>query len=403
MTIIQGSEVDDALVAELATAKSLESLPLDHAAVWAALRVGVDPGAGIAAWEAHLERLPDPQARCDATMIFATELLGGRRHGASARNGFRTTAHLTSLFLLIHPHVRQREDIERAGKGVYSPGLRDNAQDARDSILSLLTDAPGKEAYLALMTLSELHPDESSRPWMEVRARSKATRDADAPPWTLTQVRQFADDLERTPLDHRELWELAIDRLLDLKENLEEGDGSMATVLARVEREPELRQYIGNWCRDRAHGRYSIGQEEEFADAKRPDIRFHGAGFDAPVPVELKIAEKWPGPALFERLENQLCGDYLRDTRSRRGILLLAYLGTHERWRLPDGSNVETFEALVSALQRHWSTLAPGFADIDDVRVIGIDLGKRTRVPSRETGRNARSRRRSTKDAPPAR
>lgn len=28
-------------------------------------------------------------------------------------------------------------------------------------------------------------------------------------------------------------------------------------------------------------------KEEDFTDEKRPDLRFHGAGFDAPVPAEL--------------------------------------------------------------------------------------------------------------------
>ena len=34
-------------------------------------------------------------------------------------------------------------------------------------------------------------------------------------------------------------------------------------------------------------------------------------GFDGRVPTELKLADKWSGPDLFERLENELAGDYL--------------------------------------------------------------------------------------------
>jgi hypothetical protein len=56
---------------------------------------------------------------------------------------------------------------------------------------------------------------------------------------------------------------------------------------------------------------------------KKTDLRFHGAVFDGPVRAELKLADKWTGPHLFERLEVQLCGDYLRDKRSSRGIFLL--------------------------------------------------------------------------------
>jgi len=46
------------------------------------------------------------------------------------------------------------------------------------------------------------------------------------------------------------------------------------------------------------------------------------------VPAELKLADNWTGPHLFERLEIQLCGEYLRDLRSSRGIFVIVYLGT---------------------------------------------------------------------------
>ena len=84
---------------------------------------------------------------------------------------------------------------------------------------------------------------------------------------------------------------------------------------------------------------------EEFADRKRTDIRFLSTHFDGPVPVELKLADHWSGTVLAERLENQLCNDYLRDQRSDRGIFFLD---------MPDGMKADSFEALVVALQRDW-------------------------------------------------
>ena len=117
-----------------------------------------------------------------------------------------------------------------------------------------------------------------------------------------------------------------------------------------------------------------IPQEEELADAKRPDLRFLGAGFDAPVPAELKLADKWTGPHLFERLEVQLAGDYLRDVRSSRGIFLLIYLGNKTYWDLPNGRRAGSFEILVDELQRHWTLISHDYPSVEDIRVIGIDL-----------------------------
>jgi hypothetical protein len=213
---------------------------------------------------------------------------------------------------------------------VFSPGPRDDAQDARNALFGMIQETPGKAAYLALMEISLAHPAQGMRPWMAFHAKAKAAQDAEAEVWSLQQILDFSYQLERTPANHRDLWTLAVDRLNNLKADLEDGDSSIAGILKGVSAETDMRKYIGNWCRERAAGRYIIPQEEELADAKRPDLRFHGSGFDGPVPVELKLADKWTGPALFERFEVQLCGDYLRDRRSSRGVFVLVYRGERE-------------------------------------------------------------------------
>jgi hypothetical protein len=180
------------------------------------------------------------------------------------------------------------------------------------------------------------HPSAESRPWLASYSKEKAEQDADLlAPWPPTQVRDFHEHLDRTPTNHRELADLAVMRLLDMKDDLENGDDSVAKILQRVNEEPEMRNFLAHELRGAARGRYTVTQEEEFADAKRPDLRFHGAGFDAPVPAELKLAERWTGPKLFERFENQLSGDYLRDNRSARGIFVLVNRARNRIGKLP--------------------------------------------------------------------
>lgn len=378
LKIVQGSPVTDARLAYAAARLAGSGGQPAQTAMWFAAWTGVEPAVAIPAFEAHLARLPDDRHRTDAAMVFATSLLGTRRSGASAREAFRTIAHVKSIYILIHRHIRQSEDIQRAGKGVYSPGLRDDSQDARNAIFAFLKDTPGKEAYLALVDLSLLHPDETSRPWMTFHAKAKAEQDADDEPWTLRQFSEFADALERTPANHRELWDLTVSRLLDLKASLEEGDDSISPLLMRAEDETELRNFTGWWCREHSHGRYSIPQEEELADAKRPDLRVHGAGFDAPVPVEIKLAERWTGPRLLERLENQLCGDYLRDVRSGRGVMLLYHRDADRKWAMPDGTKATTLDELVTALRRHWLAISERYPGVDEIEIVGLDLTRRT-------------------------
>jgi len=380
LKILQGSTLADDLIEKLASRKCRTLRKLDHLARWFAVWTGVAPDNAIASLRARIGGVAAPKKQTLLAMTYVTHLWGDRRgDGIGTRQAFKTPGYLKSLYLLMHDHIRHEEDIERAGKGAYSPGLRDDAQDARGRLFNLLNQIPGKESFLALMDIAKTHPEETSRPWILLHAKTKAEQDGDIEPWLPSQVREFHEKLERTPSNHRDLAELAVLRLLDLKDDLEHGDSSIVGILKTVKQETEMRKFIGRELREKAHGRYSIPQEEELADAKKPDLRFQGVGFDGPVPVELKLVDNnWSGPKLFERLENQLCGDYLRDNRSNRGIFVLVYRGDKPGWELPRSGNRVDFAGLTAALQDHWRQVSSKFSKVDDITVIGIDLPKRS-------------------------
>lgn len=170
-------------------------------------------------------------------------------------------------------------------------------------------------------------------------------------------------------------------RLFDYKHHLEDGNDSTASVVIVAERESVLRNLIGVWCNDRSRGRYLIPQELELPDAKRPDLWWTASTFNGPVPTELKIADNWTGPKLFERLENQLAGDYLRDDASVRGIYLLVWRGLQKRWQLPNKKWVN-FDGLVTALRSHWASVKGAHPRVEEIKVIGIDLTKRAVAPT---------------------
>jgi hypothetical protein len=380
LKILQGSDLADGQIEVLAYRKCRALRKPDHVARWLAVWTGVAPDSAIAELKTWLGKIKDPKKRTLFAMTFVTNLWGGRRDDLTAvRQAFKTPEYLKSLYLLMHEHIRHKEDINRAGTGTYSPGLRDYAQDARDRLFNLLNQISGKESFLALIDIAMVHPEETTRPWILLHAKKKAEQDGDIEPWSPSQVRDFNERLERTPSNHRELADLANLRLLDLKDDLEHGDSSIAGILQTVTQETDMRTFIGRELREKAFGRYAIPQEEEFADAKRPDLRFHGVGFDGPVPVELKLADNnWSGAKLFERLENQLCGDYLRDNRSNRGFFVLVYRGDKIGWDVPNNNNRVDFAGLIAALQEHWRQISPKFPDVDNITVIGIDLTKRS-------------------------
>jgi hypothetical protein len=386
LKILQGSNMSDDLIERLASQKCQFLENLKHLPCWFAVWTGVAPDAAIAALKARIEQIADPVDQTLFAMVFVTQLCGNRTSSDPAvRQAFKTPAHLKMLFLLMLEYIKREADINRAGKGVYSPGLRDNAQAARDSLFKMLSQIPGKESFFAMVDIAAVYPEKTSRPWLLHLAKTKAEQDGDIAPWLPSQVKDFHEKLERTPNNHIELAELAALRLLDLKDDLEHGDSSLAYVLQKVTQESEMRKYIGRELREKAFGRYSIPQEEELADAKKPDLRFHGVGFDGPVPVELKLADKWTGPQLCERLANQLCRDYLRDNRSNRGVFLLVYRGKEKSsWIVQPISHKKVdFEGLITTLKEYWRQISPEFRNVDDITVIGIDLTKRAGNTSR--------------------
>jgi hypothetical protein len=380
LKIIEGSSVvSDQDLAELAQSKCSTVSSKHNLAYWYATWIGIEPQLAIRSFSLYIDTLNsyDKDEAATLAMRTAVKLVGGRRGGPDVREAFKAPKYLKELYLLMHRYIRVEDDLDRANKGVYSPGLRDDAQDARDRLYSILKSIPGKESYLAMIELSQTHPAEGYRNWMLRDAKERAEIDADGPPWTISKFNEFAKALESTPTNHRELFDLAVQRLKDMKHDLEESDGSIASTLAKEDQETGIRKVIAKWCNDRSKERYVVTQEEELPDAKRPDCRFRGSNFDAPVPLELKLADNWGGALLFERLENQLCGDYLRDSKSNRGIFVLVYRGDRKSWQIPDRNLKVTFLELVESLQNHWKKIATNYPKIDEIKVIGIDLTKR--------------------------
>jgi len=370
--VVAGSNVPDQAIATLASVKATAASD-EVAAVWFAAWIGVDPDDALPAFERHLSELADKPRQVNVAMHALMALTGGRDDRRVARDRWRTVSHLTTLFLLMHRYIAEEDDIERAGRGVYSPRLRDDAQQARDALLSPLRDTPGEEAYDALRRIASKHPSQRGREWAAKLALERATADANRPGWSNEQVLEFQEALERTPKDHRELHELAVERLLDYKQFLEHGEMSVAPLLLDHD-ETVVRNAVAQWCDSRRSGRYSIHQEEERANSQRTDIRFQGINVSGPVPVELKLADRWSGAELAERLENQLCNDYLRDEVSSRGVFLLIQQKRRAHWDMPDGTRATSLEQLVEALQRHWNSKKHEFLQVHEVQVIGIDL-----------------------------
>lgn len=273
-------------------------------------------------------------------------------------------------------YVRIEDDIIHPSGETYPLTSRDNAQEARNSLENAIFSIPGQDAYLALLEIARPHKGTHSFQYYYNRAVERATLDSNIKAWVPEQVLSFFKSFTSIPENHLELNNLAIELIEDLKNGLENGDTSNAELLKIAPEETLIRNYLANHFRIIAQKRYAVAQEEEMADAKRPDIRIHGTTFDAPLPIELKIADRWSGPKLQERLISQLCGDYLRDECSTYGIFLLFNQEREKQWRLPSSGSVG-FEDLIHSLQKYWEHEQANYPHVAGIKVIGIDLTKR--------------------------
>lgn len=191
LNILAGGGIAAEDLATLAADKGKGTTLVEQRPRWFALWTDTNPSAAIPALKAVLEGLSPSDASAVAQQ-FIVGLLGDR-HGTGTRVGaYRNARDLKTLYVLMHRYIRIAEDIDRIGNGVYSPTLRDDAQDARSTLFNMLREVPGAEAYAAMKALEEEHPEVDYRRWMAVRARQRATQDADEPLWSTEQVRDFA-------------------------------------------------------------------------------------------------------------------------------------------------------------------------------------------------------------------
>ena len=363
LRILKGGCSNPAELAALAEVKATQGHASEHRPYWYAIWVDADPDTGIEAvanWLATLERKEGSRA----AQLFITALMGSRHDmgGGLGFENFLTPRHLKRLYVLMHKQIRTSEDINRAGSGVYSPELRDNAQDARNKLFQLLSDIPGKETYVALTELIEDHPDPNHRPWMARRAYDRAKADGDLEPWTAEQVHEFSSNLTTTPATLRQLFDLTVARVTDLKNWLERGDDSPYRTWQRAPHENEIRNLVAGWLNQNWGNSFTTAQEPELANSQRMDISLQNPNVPLPIPIELKLLDKrWSGPKLCERLQNQLAGDYLREGDERYGLMLLVWQGTKpgRQWQI-SGKRVGV-PGLCHALKRHWGTISSSF------------------------------------------
>lgn len=380
--ILLNGEIKPKQFSDLAFGR-LDQGEIKDQAFWYALLVDSNPEQGIELLEKWLGELPKEEAEL-AAQIFVTNLMNQGRadqfavNGRAGRGVIRAAKYLKQLYLIIHRYIKTEDDIDRSNGGVYSPTLRDNAQDSRYLIFQYLSEIANSESYHAIKELANQESNQSRAIRMHQVAYRIATSCGNLDPLGIEQVLGLEQSAIIDPKNHKELFDLALLKIHALKDWLENGDTSPFLTWQKAKKETEMRILVAGQLDKEAQGKYTISQEDEKANGQRPDIRFDKPNITS-VPVELKVLDKdWNGKDLCERLRNQLIGDYLREEKAGCGIFLLVAQNIEKCWNI-NGKRVSLSE-LENVLQEYWYSIAHEWPKIDSIKVIVIDLNKRSLV-----------------------
>ena len=280
---------------------------------------------------------------------------------------------LGQLVRYAYAFVRREDD--QVHEGAYTPNTRDNAETARNFLLSMLLDTPGPDAWRVLLELADEDDFAHFADRLRFQARQRAALDAEFPPFDPADVIALDTRHEAPPRDRDGLFAVMMDRLDDLEHDLAHHDFTIRLTLRGIRKESEIQPFLARWFLDRANDAYVVTREEQVADGKHTDIRLSVVNGDLKAVVEVKIADNnWTLTDLEQALRKQLVGQYLRHSICKAGCLLLTYHGRKRNWVHPETRKRLTFPELVALLNDKARVIETD--SMHDVRIaaFGLDL-----------------------------
>ncbi len=378
LNLITSSGLDAlADLADLSAIRSKRSRRRQNRLIWLSMLMSTNGAAGIDALRSWLNSLPDLAARDELMVDFLATIfpIRGPSYGGSYQD-YRRLPVIQHLLQLTYRHIRREDDLDH--DGVFTPGPRDAAQDARNSILNILLDVPGNETYQALIELAEAPEFALSRERFKVLADQRAAKDADMKPWSSSDVLSFAQGHNQDPMTVEDLHRVIMDRMVDIKDEMESGEFTNRELLRqdhlpRAQERP-IQLAVAQQLNLRRGTAYTSAREPEQEDKNEPDILVSHSHVVAPVPIEIKVGDSWTYREFVEAIEDQLIGKYLKENLRTHGVILITYHGKKKHWLLPDTRFQIDFSQLIQALQDEASRLEVDLEGSKSVSIVGISL-----------------------------
>ncbi|MDP2825161.1 MAG: hypothetical protein Q8O52_21075 [Sulfuritalea sp.] len=246
LTILLGGMMDVSRLTELARKRIADYGYEDRQFVlWLSVWMQIDASATLDYLDHVLASMPPVQAD-DLTLRLCASMKQDR-HDPSlllAQPDYTRAEALGRFIRLAYQHVRPEQDIHRAGKGVYSPGPRDHAQEFRSKLFELLSGSDQPEADAVLRSLLDAPELKGQRDWILHLLDKRVERAADFEPWRQTEVQAFAQDHEIAPRSAYALFRIACRRFWDIKKEVEGVEYSLRNAVRPGDDESVMQQWL---------------------------------------------------------------------------------------------------------------------------------------------------------------
>ncbi|PJG60796.1 ATP-binding protein [Aeromonas cavernicola] len=308
--------------------------------LWLSTLIRINPELGV---DTLAEKLRDikPEPLSKAAIWFIT-LFNERHDGINVRNNDFTPSILLKLTRLAYQHIRPQDDAEH--EGCYTPNMRDNAEYARNAILTALLASQGEEGWQVKneMAIDPLFAHFKDR--ILALAQEAWAQEMDSAILNEQQCREFEKKCEVPLTTNGAMFSLLCNRLADLDELLK-SDVSPREEWEKIGQERIMRRAIARELKNLANGLYTVDQEAVTAEEKETDIRLRSTASDYESVIELKLGDNRSVRDFLNTIEDQLVTKYLSVATRRSGALLIT-LKEDRTWQHPDSGEKIGIEGL---------------------------------------------------------
>lgn len=369
---------DDAAIArlqELALQRLEQQLPLGLRLVWLSIVMRINPRVGVDKLAAQLEAV-EPAEHSEAVTWFAN--LFGDRLGAiiSLSDGRFTPQLLLRLLRLAYLHVRIQDDAYHEGS--YSPDTRDDAERARNNIVTALFDAKSEEGLVAKLEMAADPLFAHFKDRILAVAEENWAQEVDAGTFDEAQAVALDQSGEAPASTNEAIFAIMKDRLSDL-DDLLLCDASPREAWAGISDEKVMRREIARELRHASNSIYTVDQEAVTADEKETDIRLRSVNSKHEAVIELKLGDRRPFKDLRDTIENQLVRKYMAAEYRKAGVLLVT-LAKDRQWKV--GNRFIEADELLSLLKKEAKRVQEALGGEAFIGVHLLDLRPRLPVES---------------------